>query len=191
MPWTHSYSGNYNADLNFEYGVGTNAHNGCGATLMGEFWYFDGYRQVNSLITFDLETICIFTFRSARLFGARWCVKILWLSIFSEDHATHLFNRSRKYCFVLTSLALLNVICKFKIENIIRTWTWMFRFDGENFLAAGSSKYSHRRTDGMGNYKNKALTTGCEEDFSCYVKTELMDMETLQWSNGPDYPFAS
>ena len=49
-PW---YSGNYNDDLSFEYGAGTTAAYGCGATLMGQFWYFGGTqddankRQVN------------------------------------------------------------------------------------------------------------------------------------------------
>ena len=43
----------------------------------------------------------------------------------------------------------------------------------------------------MGSYKNKALTTGCNEDYSCGIKTELMDMKTLKWSNGPDFPFAN
>ena len=33
-----------NAHLNFEYGDGTNADNGCGATLHNVFWYF-GVRQ--------------------------------------------------------------------------------------------------------------------------------------------------
>ena len=42
----------------------------------------------------------------------------------------------------------------------------------------------------MGNYKNKALTVGCEDKYSCGDKTELMDMETLKWTNGTDYPFA-
>ena len=67
----------------------------------------------------------------------------------------------------------------------------MFRFDGESFQTAGSSKFSHRATHGMGNYKNKALTTGCNEGSSCGTKTELMNMETLQWSDGPDFPFAN
>ena len=35
-------SGDVNDDLNFEFGDGTVAHNGCGATLFGEFWYFGG-----------------------------------------------------------------------------------------------------------------------------------------------------
>ena len=35
-------SGDVNNDLNFEFGDGTVAHNGCGATLFGEFWYFGG-----------------------------------------------------------------------------------------------------------------------------------------------------
>ena len=47
------YSGNYNDDLNFEYVDGATAAEGCGATLMGQFWYFGGngsanIRQVNS-----------------------------------------------------------------------------------------------------------------------------------------------
>ena len=36
-------------DLNFEYGQGTDVAGGCGASLMGEMWYFGGYpntRQV-------------------------------------------------------------------------------------------------------------------------------------------------
>ena len=65
----------------------------------------------------------------------------------------------------------------------------MFRFDGEYFQTAGSSKFGHKYTYGLGNYKNKALTTGCDENSSCGAKTELMNMETLQWSSGPDFPF--
>ena len=43
----------------------------------------------------------------------------------------------------------------------------------------------------MANYIGKALTTGCANKRDCYVKTELMDMSTLEWSDGPDYTFAS
>ena len=67
----------------------------------------------------------------------------------------------------------------------------MFRFDGENFETAGSSKFSHQLTLGMGNYKNKALTTGCGLGRDCAVVTELMDMDNLTWSSGPNYPFTS
>ena len=44
----------------------------------------------------------------------------------------------------------------------------------------------------MANYLGKALTTGCDadRDWGCGVKTELMDMNTLTWSAGPDYPFS-
>ena len=67
----------------------------------------------------------------------------------------------------------------------------MFRFDGEFTQPAGSSKYSHDNTYGMGNYMGQALTTGCYYDLDCSHKTELMDMTTLTWSDGPDYPFHS
>ena len=65
------------------------------------------------------------------------------------------------------------------------------RFDGEFFHSAGSSKYSHKYTLGLANYKGKALTSGCFDNSVYYVKTELMDMKTLTWSDGPDYPFTS
>ena len=63
------------------------------------------------------------------------------------------------------------------------------RYDGDNFSSAGSSKFSHYYTYGLANYMGKALTTGCGQDTDCGIKTEIMDMSTLQWSNGPDYPF--
>ena len=64
-------------------------------------------------------------------------------------------------------------------------------FDGSSYQSAGSSVYSHQYTYGMANYLGKALTTGCAYRGYCAVKTELMDMETLTWSAGPDYPFTS
>ena len=35
-------TGDYDDDLNFEISDGAVAHNGCAATLFGEFWYFGG-----------------------------------------------------------------------------------------------------------------------------------------------------
>ena len=63
-------------------------------------------------------------------------------------------------------------------------------FDGQSYQSAGSSQYSHDLTFGMANYRGKALITGCEWG-SCGLKTELMDMNTLTWSSGPDYPYTS
>ena len=63
-------------------------------------------------------------------------------------------------------------------------------FDGEIYQSAGSTAYSHTETWRIANYRGKALTTGCDEQTSdCVIKTELMDMNTLTWSSGPDYPF--
>ena len=63
-------------------------------------------------------------------------------------------------------------------------------FDGQSYQSAGSSQYSHRMTYGMANYRGKALTTGCDYG-SCGLKSELMDMDDLTWSAGPDYQFTS
>ena len=68
----------------------------------------------------------------------------------------------------------------------------LFSFDGENYALVEDSKYSHDQTLGLGNYGGKALTTGCR-DRGCTsrVATELLDMTTMKWSDGLDYPFAS
>ena len=54
------------------------------------------------------------------------------------------------------------------------------------------SKYSHRQTRGLGNYKGKALTTGCSDsnDPECDVKTEILDMTTMTWFDADDYPYS-
>ena len=41
------FIGNINDDLIFEYGEGATASNGCGTTLMGEFWYFGSGKKVS------------------------------------------------------------------------------------------------------------------------------------------------
>ena len=46
--FSKQYLGDYNDDLNFEYGDGTDLHNGCSATLLGEFWYFGGGGSTNN-----------------------------------------------------------------------------------------------------------------------------------------------
>ena len=64
-------------------------------------------------------------------------------------------------------------------------------FDGENYVQVEDSKYSHTYTIGLGNYRGKALTTGCySQGCTRRVETELLDMTTMKWSDGPDYPFA-
>ena len=66
---------------------------------------------------------------------------------------------------------------------------YIFSFDGMSFETTESSKHSHRLVYGLANYKGKALTTGCNDPGdqpSCLKKTELMDMSTFKWSDGPD-----
>ena len=64
-------------------------------------------------------------------------------------------------------------------------------FDGENYVEVEVSKYSHDRTFGLGNYRGKAFTTGCNwEGCTSKVATEILDMTTMKWSDGPNYPFA-
>ena len=69
---------------------------------------------------------------------------------------------------------------------------YFLSFDGENYQSIESSKYSHAYTFGLANYKGKALITGCYvSNADCSFATELFDMNTMNWSDGPDFPFGS
>ena len=67
-----------------------------------------------------------------------------------------------------------------------------FSFDGQHYNETEISKYSHRGTYGLANYQGNALSTGCNvNNAKCSLKTEIMDMTTLKWSDGPNYPLGS
>ena len=52
--FSNYFQGNINEDFGFEYGIGTQAHQGCGVTFQNEYWYFGGNspnkRQVSYLL---------------------------------------------------------------------------------------------------------------------------------------------
>ena len=63
-------------------------------------------------------------------------------------------------------------------------------FDGENYQSIESAKYSHKYTFGLANYKGKALAVGCwGGNADCSFATELFDLNTMKWSDGPKFPF--
>ena len=69
---------------------------------------------------------------------------------------------------------------------------YFLSFDGENYQSIESAKYSHELTLGLANYKGKALAVGCAKDNSdCSFATELFDLNTMKWSDGPGFPFGS
>ena len=124
---------------------------------------------------------------------ASWSVKPIWNLIVTSVHATPSINLIQESfsasIITIRHNATRESLCKifyFFIKFLLNFW---LSFDGESFQSVTSSEYSHSRTYGMGNYHGKALTTGCYGNQKCGVKTELMDMNTLTWSAGPDYPF--
>ena len=114
-------------------------------------------------------------------------------------HVIHLLNQFKEYFFVS-----IKTIQKFATCNneffYFKTLYLILSFDGKNYVTVENSKFAHRHTLGLGNYQGKALTTGCNYDcvsLGCIfstctskVATELLDMTTLTWTDGPDYPFA-
>ena len=85
----------------------------------------------------------------------------------------------------------LNQIFPGKFEGGHRLWLTdgKFSFDGTSFEETASSKVSHQETGGMGNYKGQALTTGCSKGDGCGLRTEIMDMDKMRWSDEDDYPY--
>jgi len=106
-------------------------------------------------------------------------------------HAIPLKNLINKSYFASMKPITDNATRKYFCETFIFLLIYYFSFDGESYQSAGSSEYSHEFTYGMANYLGRALTTGCFGSSTCAVKTELMNMDTLTWSRGPDYPFTS
>ena len=104
-------------------------------------------------------------------------------------HAIHLLNQLQEFFFVLVI-----TIQKFATRKIIlfsfSNFQYIFSFNGENYATVENSKFSHRYTIGLGNYRGKAFTTGCADSSSCNVATEMLDMTILTWTDGPDYSFA-
>ena len=82
-------------------------------------------------------------------------------------------------------------VCHTLVHNLnVSSCENCFSFDGENYVRVEETKYSHRGTLGLGNYRGKAFTTGCSSSCTSQVATELLDMTTMKWSDGPYYPFA-
>ena len=103
------------------------------------------------------------------------------------DHATRSSNLLNEfYC------ALIILKTKFAIRKSLPYCSLklnFFSFDDDNFQSTENSKFSHHRAP-LANYRGKALVTGCSiSNNECGFKTEIMDMTTLTWSNGPDYPY--
>ena len=68
---------------------------------------------------------------------------------------------------------------------------YFLSFDGENYQSIESAKYSHKNTFGLANYKGKALAVGCAGSSDCSFASELFDLNTMKWSDGPEFPFGS
>ena len=88
--------------MTFEYGEGADAHHGCGATLLGEMWYFGGgftssqRRQVGIIYIYRILNIL---FRLVKSKVANWFDKEICLLIFNWVHATHLLNQCHGFFF--------------------------------------------------------------------------------------------
>ena len=133
--------------------------------------------------------------------------KVTCPSIFEMDLATLFSNaeKCKKYFFVLILLLkTLEKLATRKLLDIVEKAliTCFFSFDGQNFTTIAKSTHSHGKTLGLGNYKGRAITTGCNEDdwyglihppghIHCYLQTEILDMETMKWSVAAAYPYGT
>ena len=102
-------------------------------------------------------------------------------------HATPSINLIKKFFFASIGTIADNATREYFSKPLVILLNLFLSFDGQSYQSTGLSEYSHGATYGIANYRGKALTTGCYFK-SCGLKTELMDMTTLTWSAGPDYP---
>lgn len=98
----------------------------------------------------------------------------------------------RKFCCVLILVPLIkNVIRKYnaiKNELVVENFNSKFRFNGILVEPAESTIYEHYEINHLASYRGNPMTTG--GSYSSGV-TEIMNLETGQWIEGPEYPFFS
>ena len=110
-------------------------------------------------------------------------------------HAILSWNQIQEFFCVLVLLCLVMMIQKSATRQYFKPWyklkflKYFFSYDGENYVEIDESKYSHKDTYGLGNLEGRAVTTGCVIPSECYVKTEILDMTTMTWSDADDYPY--
>ena len=75
------------------------------------------------------------------------------------------------------------------MNHFFQKLNFLLSYDGENYFKIEESKYSHELTYGLGNLEGRAITTGCLRPSQCYVKTEILDMTTMTWSDRDDFPY--
>ena len=61
-------------------------------------------------------------------------------------------------------------------------------FDGTNFESGPTTKYRHEMTTGMALYNGQPFVTG---SIFTNAHTEILDLESLNWTPAQDYPFAA
>ena len=88
-------------------------------------------------------------------------------------------------------MASKNVGCKLNLVNVrelVDRKHQIFSFDGVDFTSATPTKCDHVE-GGLANYKGLALTTGTGHYTACYVRSELYNFDTNQWTDAPNYPY--
>jgi len=166
IPLIIGQDGSSNNALNFEYGDEVVAHNGCGATLFGQFWYFGGG-------TGSAESVNPYKKQLSKINGCKM-----------ERQPDMPFDFYKGSCNTFSEPTPRVLLCfDFIGDRDCHT------FDGTSFEETASSKVSHRETFGMGNYKGQALVTGCGTGGACGLRTEIMDMDKMRWSDEDDYPY--
>ena len=61
------------------------------------------------------------------------------------------------------------------------------RFDGKTVLSSHWTTYDHDNIHHLASYHGEPLTVGG----SGSTKLEILDIDCVKWSPGPDYPFDS
>ena len=67
-----------------------------------------------------------------------------------------------------------------------------YRFDGQIVESTYSTIYKHDYIVHLASYRNQPLTTGSWNPFNhtdSHTKTEIMNLETGEWTTEADYPY--
>ena len=103
-------------------------------------------------------------------------------------HAIPTTLELKKIYFVsITAIVIEHAIRKF---NTFLTFLKLkFRFDGQLVQTVQSTSGYHSEIYHLASYRGQPLTTGSFSHSSSYKRTEIMNLESGEWTIGPYYPF--